>query len=354
MSKFLTYIHNLRGLAIFFVVCVHARGGVVDWQSHKGALDVIATFFDSREGNGTVMFLFIGGFLFQYLTHTNFRFKKYIEQKFKYVILPYLIISVPLIAYRIIGNYNYPGITEDFNNQSILYKILYYLITGIHLAPFWFISAITLFYLSSPILHALDNKKAYNYIIPILFITCFFTYRSAHNANPFLSYLHYLPVYLLGMWVSFYREKVLAISKWLLYPLIIIYGAITLAEIRGWLPIPEKITFEDVIYDGVFMFNIFMLKAVLLCFIGLFILYQFRDKRMPLLEVLGEYSFGVFFVHSVFIFASRNVLEKIFGEFDFSLLTYSIYFAFVLFFSIALVYLIKRITGRYSRHLIGS
>lgn len=354
MSKFLTYIHNLRGLAIFFVVGVHARGGVADWQSHREALDVIATFFDSREGNGTVMFLFIGGFLFQYLTHNNFRFKKYIEQKFKYVILPYLIISIPLLAYRIATHFQFPGIEPNFYQQSIIYQVLYFLITGIHLAPFWFISAISLFYLSSPLLHALDNKKAYTYIIPVIVITCFFTYRSLHNANPLLSYLHYLPIYLLGMWTSYYRERILAISQWLLFPLIALYAIITVAEIQAWFPLPEKITFEEVLYEGVFIFNIFMLKAVLLCFIGLFLLYQFRSRRMPLLEILGEYSFGVFFVHSVFIFASRNVLEKVIGPFDFSVLTYCIYFAFVLLFSIASVYVIKRFTGKYSRHLIGS
>src|SRR5687768_13791779 len=99
MSKFLSYILNLRGVVIFIVVGVHARGNLSEWTDHEGALEFLATFFDAREGNGTVMFIFIGGFLFQYITHNNFDFRKYIEKKFLFVILPYLLISIPIIAF---------------------------------------------------------------------------------------------------------------------------------------------------------------------------------------------------------------------------------------------------------------
>src|SRR5687767_9365862 len=78
MSRFLPYIHNLRGLAILFVVGVHAGGYVTDWQSHPEVNRFLHAIFDPSEGNGTVLFLFIGGFLFQHLTHNQFDFKKYL------------------------------------------------------------------------------------------------------------------------------------------------------------------------------------------------------------------------------------------------------------------------------------
>ena len=80
MSKFLSYILNLRGVAIFIVVGVHARGNIYEWESHPAVFDLLATFFDAREGMGTTIFIFIGGFLYQYITHNNWNFRKYIEK----------------------------------------------------------------------------------------------------------------------------------------------------------------------------------------------------------------------------------------------------------------------------------
>jgi peptidoglycan/LPS O-acetylase OafA/YrhL len=82
--------------------------------------------------------------------------------------------------------------------------------------------------------------------------------------------------------------------------------------------------------------------------------YKLRDRSMPLLEILGHYSFGVFFVHYLLIGISRKIIEIAGFKIDFSLITYVIFFMFVLMLSIVTVWLVKRMTGRYSRYLIGS
>lgn len=351
--KFLSYILNLRGAAIFFVVGVHARGNITDWDSHFGAYDFIRSIFDANEGNGTVMFIFIGGFLFHHLTQNRFEYGRYLEKKFQYVILPYILISIPIIAYRIYTNYEFafPG---GFHDPSIIFQLFYYLATGLHLAPFWFISAIALFYLSSPLLHALDRPKVYQYVFPLLFITCLFTYRSAHNANPLISYVHYFPIYFMGMWASYYKDKIFAKDTLLLSICLTTYLGIFIAEIAGWISLPERITFEEVVKERLLVFNIPLFKASILCFTLLLVLYKFRKTRIPFLEVLGEYSFGIFFVHCIFIYGSRRIWIDIFGPITFSLLTFITFFSFILLVSTTSVYFIKKITGRYSRHLIGS
>jgi probable poly-beta-1,6-N-acetyl-D-glucosamine export protein len=353
MSKFLSYILNLRGAAIFIVVGVHARGNTSDWTNNLNVHDFLSTFFDAREGSGTVMFIFIGGFLFQYITHNNFDFRKYLEKKFMYVILPYLLISIPIIAYRIYTDYSF-ALPAGFNDQSMFYRFFYYIFTGLHLAPFWFISAIVFFYLTAPLFHALDNRTAYRYLFPLIFITCFFTYRSAHNANPFLSYIHYFPIYYLGMWTSFNRTKILAAGDWLLYLLIFVYAAMAISNLTGWLPLAERISFEEILTNRLLIFNLDMLKALLLCFLLMLLLYKFRERRVLFLEVLGEYSFGIFFVHCIFIYSTRKIWVDVFGPMDFSLLSFLIYFSFILLISTVTVYFIKKMTGRYSRILIGS
>lgn len=354
MSRFLQYIHNLRGLAILFVVGVHAGGYDSDWVSHPGLRQFLHSFFDPSEGNGTVLFLFIGGFLFQHLTQNQFEYKKFLEQKFLNIILPYIIISIPLIILRLNTNYESLSLPENFHSQPIWYQFFYHLIAGTHMPPFWFISAIVLFYFSAPVLHAIDNRKFYTYFFPLVMLVTFFTYRPLHNANPLFAYIHFIPVYIAGMWASYNKERIMALGWKLLAPLIVVYLILTAFDLNGNFLHLREMSFQNVIYDGMIVFNIYMLKALILTFILLLTFYKLRDRQMPLLEVLGHYSFGVFFVHYLLISVSRKIIELSGVTIDFSLITYLIFFIFILMLSIITVYLVKRVAGRYSRYLIGS
>jgi surface polysaccharide O-acyltransferase-like enzyme len=354
MSRYLTYIHNLRGLAILFVVIVHARALTPEWLSHPDVNRFFDTFFDPSEGNGTVLFLFIGGFLFQHIAHKNFDFKKYIEQKFKVIILPYIIISIPLIIIRINTNFESLSLPRDFDERSVLYQFFHYLATGTHMPPFWFIATIVLFYLTAPILHAIDNKKFYNYVFPFLLLVCLFTYRPNHNANPLMAYVHYIPIYILGMWASFNKEKIMAHSTNLLYIMIAVYLGITVLDLSGYITLSREISFEDVLYSGVLAFNIYIFKAIVLCLMLMLLLYQLRERQMPVLELLGNYSFGIFFVHYLFISISRKVLESMGLVIDFSVPAYLGYFLFIILSSVVTVYFVKKLAGSKSRYVIGS
>src|SRR5688500_18871807 len=129
-SKFLSYLHNLRGLAILYVVGVHARAFMPEWISHPEVNRFFDTFFDPTEGNGTVLFLFIGGFLFQHLTQIHFDFKKYLEQKTKGIIIPYLVISIPLIIIRHNTHFESLSLPADFDERSVAYKVVHFIVTG--------------------------------------------------------------------------------------------------------------------------------------------------------------------------------------------------------------------------------
>jgi peptidoglycan/LPS O-acetylase OafA/YrhL len=354
MSRFLQYIHNLRGLAIIFVVGVHAGGYPNDWISHPGVRYFLQTFFDPSEGNGTVLFLFIGGFLFQHLTHNQFDYRKYLEQKFLNIILPYIIISIPLILIRLNTNFDSLSLPADFQQRAFTSRFFYHLIRGTHMPPFWFISTIVLFYFTAPLLHIADNRTFYRYIFPFVLMTCFFTYRPEHNANPIYAYFHFIPIYILGMWASYNRERILKLGWKLIIPLSVVYFALTIRDLAGYHSIARDTTFEQVVSGPIFIFNIYMFKAVILCLLLLLIFYKIRHKQMPLLEILGHYSFGVFFVHYILISITRKLYERTVGVIDFNITSYLIYFMIILMLSIVTVYLVKKLTGRYSRYLIGS
>lgn len=354
MRQFLPYIHLLRGVAILYVISVHARGFESYWMSNPEYYSFFDSISDPSEGNGTTLFLFIGGFLFQHLTKNHFEFRKYLTQKFKNLILPYLIISLPLIFIRLNTDFQSPSLPEDFNNRTVIHQVGHFLLTGSHLPPFWFISTIILFYFTAPLLHALDNRKFYTYVFPFIILACLFTYRPEHNANPFLSYLHFIPVYITGMWASYFKDKILSDDSRLMYTLLAIYLGLCIGELTGWITTPRNTTFEDVLAGEAFIFNIYLMKALVLCFFWMTFFYRLREKHFPFLELLGGYSFGLFFVHYFFISISRKIFELNGVTFDFSLLTYLMYFLIVLMASMVTVYFIKKLTGRYSRYLIGS
>lgn len=348
MSKFLSYIHNLRGIAILFVVGVHAHG----LDRHKTKL--FDSIFDPTEGNGTVLFLFIGGFLFQYLTHEHFDYRKYIEQKFKVIILPYLIISIPLIILRVYTDYQSLSLPPDFHDRSLTHQIIFYLLTGSHMPPFWFIATIILVYLTAPLLHAIDNEKFYKYVFPFVLIIFFFTYRPLHNANPLFAYIHFVPTYLAGMFTAYYRNRIIENRRVIMLVSGLVYFGITVLDLTGLVQFSRDLRFEDVIYNGTIAFNFYALKVFALCYLLLTIMYELRNREMPLIDLLGNYSFGIFFVHYAFISLSGKIVELSGVTVDFSLPIFIISYLFILLASTVTVYFVKRFSGKYSRYLIGS
>jgi probable poly-beta-1,6-N-acetyl-D-glucosamine export protein len=352
MTKFLQHVHNLRGLAILFVIGVHVRGGVADWTTNPGTLTYLASIFDAEEGNGTIMFVFIGGFLFQYLNAKSFDFRKYLNTKFKFIILPYLIFSIPIILFRIHSNYYQPGLPDNFMHYSVFFQFLYYLLIGSHMAPFWFISAIILYYITAPLFHFLDKPGFYKYVFPLILLVGMFTYRPDHNANPFLAYIHFLPVYLTGMWVSRYHESIQVLLERNTLLLAGFYFGITILDIRGFLI--KDLTFEQVLNEGLLIFNFYFLRAIVLALLCLSLFHRFSNKRLIAFEILGDYSFGIFFLHFILIAISRRLLEEFYITIDFSLGTFLLYYTFITALSTVIVYAIKRVAGSYSRNLIGS
>src|SRR5688572_27982578 len=121
MSRVLPYIHNQRGLAILFSVGVHVRGYRWDWEPGDLAYDFFVALFD----NGTVLFVFIAGFLFRHLTHDRFDFKDYIKQKTKVVILPYIIVSLPILILRLYLGFGELPLEPGFDDNPLWYKIIF-------------------------------------------------------------------------------------------------------------------------------------------------------------------------------------------------------------------------------------
>src|SRR5262245_40377254 len=93
--QFLSYVHSFRGLAILAVVATHTS----DLLAWGPGSPLAYRLLYSAVQNGTVPFVLIAGFLFQHLS-AGFRYTSYLRRKVTNVILPYLIVSLPVLGWQ--------------------------------------------------------------------------------------------------------------------------------------------------------------------------------------------------------------------------------------------------------------
>lgn len=339
-SKFLRYIHNFRGFAILTIVATH----VIAWLQWSDERIQKVTYI--LIGNGTVYFVFIAGFLFQFLS-SKYEYKSYLVKKLKYVLLPYLFTSIPAISLCIIGKIYSPPtwFSERFSNLSIPGQVLFYLLTGAHLPPFWFIPMIAIFYIISPILIWVDKHPKVYWILPTLLMLTAVVPRAAHDANIIQSFVHFLSVYIMGMFCSHFREEIFSIMPkkyfWLLSGFVIL----TVLEIA----ITPRLSAINTLS-----------KLILSVFIIYFLwLAEFRlPKRFhDVMGALAELSFGIYFLHGYFLIAYAGVaIQFRFDPFwtQASVLNFLLIFFLALGSSIISLLIVKRILGKDSRFVVGS
>ena len=88
-NLFLNYIHNFRAIAIILIVLGHSIS-YFSWSTYE-KLSVTILF-----SNGTVLFVFISGFLMQHLFFKH-EHREFYKRKIRHVVLPYLLSSIPAI-----------------------------------------------------------------------------------------------------------------------------------------------------------------------------------------------------------------------------------------------------------------
>src|ERR1019366_3460625 len=128
---FLRYIHSFRALAIALVVAAHCIS-LFDW-GHLGWQNQL---IQSLIPNCTVFF--ISGFLFQHLSH-KFEYRRYLKSKLQNVLLPFVIVSLPMIAAQAVNQSGAFDPTCIHHWPTAAQNVAFSLLTGYHIMiPFWF------------------------------------------------------------------------------------------------------------------------------------------------------------------------------------------------------------------------
>jgi peptidoglycan/LPS O-acetylase OafA/YrhL len=324
---FLSYIHNFRGIAILYIVAGHSISAF-NWQhySELGRLTKMLL------GNGTVFFVFIAGYLFQYLSK-NYTPKKYFFTKLTTVVLPYVLVSIPAIIFFVFFEYQ-NDVWAGFYDNPVWLQILYFYLTGLHLAPFWFIPMISLFYLISPILIILDkNRWAYLCLPLLVLLSCY-----VPRGDIFQSFVHFFSVYFFGMVLSHYREIVNSIFTKPMILLLLIFAFFSLAYVEFF-------------FEGKKYIN--LVRKLMLCclFIGFLLKFNVNNK---ILGLLAKESFGIYFIHSYVISVFKLAEKHILGQYlEANFLIFIFLIMVVLLICIGIIWGIKQIFTVNSRYLIG-
>lgn len=220
---FLPYIHTFRALAILFIVTGHAVDAFI-WPDGGDLERLLRIVFC----NGSALFVFIAGYLFQHLS-PRFEARNYYISKIKNVLIPYLLISIPaIVLFTTVMQRN--TVWDGFYQNPVWKQVVLFYLTGYHLAPLWFFPMITIFYVIAPALIKLDRNHYLYYMLPFFVVIWLLISRG----SPSQSFLHFLSVYVLGMACSRFKDVIgNAMVKYVfLIPVLVLYVAMAPQSVR--------------------------------------------------------------------------------------------------------------------------
>jgi len=332
---FLKNMHYLRGVAILCIMVVHL------WipslhiaNSDTIYIEIINGIRETLFHDSTIFFIFISGFLLEYLSSRFSSFTYYIA-KFKNIVVPYVFLTILILLLK----YFVKG--EPFTLLYVIDNIL----MGKAQSHYWYIPFICIVFLLSPFLLKFFKSISLVVVVVILFLPLLGT-RTGIDIS-LGQYLYFLPIYSLGIICSSHYEKVIVAlenkSKWLLVLMGISTVLIISAKTFEW-----KLGIVD-LYES---FHYIQKLSILFLLINFFKKYE--SLNIIILDLLAKYSFALYFTHNLI---NSLIAQKFYNSFDNSsilLLPFSIlYVLFIITVSLVLCIIAKRVLGSKSRFIIG-
>lgn len=290
-KQMLNYINVFRGFAILAIVAIHTL-----LFSHNTSFQ--SAISAELLGSGSVFFVFISGFLFQHLAY-KFEYQTYLSKKWNNVICPYLITSIPGIINLMYFCDPADNPYHEFNKGIQVF--LFYCTGYYHNLPTWFIPMMAVFFVVAPVLLFLEKKGLLFKSIPLLLLMTLLVQRPDGN-SPFIaacSFLHFLSVYVTGMYFAANKDKIDLSNKALfaMSALFVLFSAVSVYNIMADTYIHFS-TFSKLVLALIIM-------ALLKRYDNLIQSQTFINKTF---DILAKYSFGIFFVH----YYINILLDKLF------------------------------------------
>jgi hypothetical protein len=294
--------------------------------------------------DATTFFVFISGYLFHYIEHHRFRYPEYLRKKAKFVILPYLVLSIPAVLAGL-----YFSKAQLMNLSPGGYVLWSLVVGGSVVGAMWFIPMIAVFFLASPLMHFAARTKFLYLLTPVALGISLFSSRPIGSLNPVLSFVHFFGFYLLGMASAAAHSTISAVQKgWVPYLLIALGIAGFLFAALQYDPAqPEPLGFQD----GWGRLNIFQLGKLLLLVSVFFFFERYLNAKNRVLGYLAEVSFGLFFMHGFFVIVFAKIRQYV--QFSDAFTAFACESVVVIGGAIATVELVKLVFKKNSRYVIG-
>jgi len=346
---FLRYVHNFRAVAIVIIVAGHAILAL-GRDANPRTTDFLLDLLD----NGTVLFVFIAGFLFEHLSR-RYEYRDYLRKKLLNVIVPYLLVSIPAVLYTVLFTRPDLALPDELGGTSAGYQAAWMLLTGGGTFNYavWFVPMIALFYLAAPLFMRFV-RWPWLYVLAVLLVPLsMLAHRPPEVHTPAIA-LYFLPAYLLGMWASHDRARLEPLlDRW--WPWLL--GAFGVAVLARFLFSPyHGNEYASGLFSGEFGLVDWMFpQKLLLCFALLGVMRRLDSWIGDRLRFLGDISFTIFFVHCYLLFAFHAAAVRVLGTEP--QLNVPLWFALTagtVALTAAGTLLAKHVLGRRSRYLIGS
>lgn len=307
---------------------------------------------------GTAYFVFISGFLYRQVFYGRTGYGDFMRKKALYVGLPYLILGTPLaFAEMYFGDFTVTASKEGVayaSNTFLDYMVL--MTTGRMVTAYWYIPFIFLVFLASPFFDWFIRQEARIRIAVFAasVLVALWVVRPLDNLNPVHSFLYFTSFYLFGILFCENRNAIMefASRRSTIAALAVLLVAIALCQALvlhmvdnlertstdGWGPVG---------FDMMFVQK--FVGIVLMC--GALARWGHHASR--LLSFIADHSFGLFFTHGIVLAVLIRLPERLSPHLGEPMLDLAIYSLFVITWSLLIVLIVKQLTGRYSRYVIG-
>lgn len=196
MDLVLKYRSEIYGVLALWIVFFHIEGGV----GCPIYIPLLSSFI--QRGNCAVdIFLFLSGFCLCLSLKKSFRIKRFYINRFKRVIISYLIISIPFFIWKCMEENPTAGLSGFFYDLTGLS----FWLSGCLNA--WFVHAIIFFYIITPLLFIIVSKGFGPTLISIFFLygIVLFSHWYLPSFNNIGIALTRLPIFYMGIILAFYK-----------------------------------------------------------------------------------------------------------------------------------------------------
>ncbi|MBT8449984.1 MAG: acyltransferase [Gammaproteobacteria bacterium] len=352
-KPFYGHIHYFRGISIILIVAAHCWSmPLFLFADNNPSEDILSLHhvIETLFHGSTVYFAMISGLLYS-LVLKHKPYKSFIKTKFAHVFTPYIIASFCYLAmWELLGFINPP---DDVTALQFFGVLSFVLLTGQMSMHLWYIPIIMLLFLITPLLLRAVNAQRVIWFVILLLLPLVIS-RVWPNFHP-ATLVYFIGPYIAGLMIGQNLEKAedwIKERQWFFAASFILFSAsyymLLANDVKfvswGMLEVNAQ---ETVTYLLRMSFAIVLLRVL-----------HLTVQRVPVwIDYLAQNAFAIYFIHiSIIMFLTNATIayelqpEGVLENFLFGLFT--LIFSIVM--SLGITWILKKLTGRHSRKIIGA